>query len=398
MSTLAQDIVIILGLLGLALWVGCFLLMLRYPLLERALGGLDRMYLLHHIVGGLAYLALLLHVLSAALPALLLADWQAAAATFNPFGQGWPQQAGWISLGLLMVMMLATFWLPLAYRHWRWLHLVVIPAFVLGLAHAWPLAGTASRATLLVLAVMSLVALGYLRALRKARVRARSFRVSAVRPLGAGLVDVELTPLQAGITWTPGQFVFAAFFEGPGWRGCGEQHPYTIAGGTQGVLRLLVRDLGRCTHHLQSVVQNVLVKVEGPYGGFLARRDSNRPQLWLAGGIGITPFLAALEREGPIDGPVVDLVHIHRAGDAAIQDCLPRPGPLLSGTKRMHAIESDGVAPNALWERIVGLVHDLRLRQVFLCGPVGLTGALRQRLIKAGVSPDDIFSERFDFR
>jgi ferredoxin-NADP reductase len=59
----------------------------------------------------------------------------------------------------------------------------------------------------------------------------------------------------------------------------------------------------------------VLARVHGAFGTFLADRPA-APQLWLAGGIGITPFLALL-RAGPVSQPTT-LVYLYRAeGDAA---------------------------------------------------------------------------------
>ena len=76
-----------LGLASLVLWALSLVLMLRLRSLEEALGGLDRLYHLHHLCGGLAYLALLAHPLP-----LFLAS---APATGCRLPAGPWRRAGW---------------------------------------------------------------------------------------------------------------------------------------------------------------------------------------------------------------------------------------------------------------------------------------------------------------
>lgn len=437
------------GIFSLVLWTASFVLMLRLPLLERAAGGLDRLYWWHHVCGVLAYVVLLAHPLALGAGAWAAAGaaggaaagaadvagaaagviggaqgagWLAAAAVLTPPGASGALRAGWLALALLMAMMLATFWLPLAYSRWRALHLASVPAFALGVVHAWAFAAPGLRLLLGALALVSALALGWRYALGRGWVRAHPHRVAKVAHPGPGLLDLELEPVGAPLTWRPGQFVFVAFFKGSDWRGCGEYHPYTIAGDTHPDgrgLRLLIRALGDCTAHLQTVRPGVRAMVQGPYGGFLARRDPARPQLWIAGGIGLTPFLAALGGSGgavgggqgpgpaltPSAGPAgsaaarprVDLVHVHRPGDALALECAGEGAEPAPAGVRLHSIEA-GDDPDAVWRELLDRVGDPAGRQVFLCGPPPLVDALSARLRGAGVAPQDIHSERFDFR
>jgi len=384
------------ALAALALWSASFVLMLRLALLERAAGGLDRLYWWHHVCGALAYAVLLVHPLAAALAA---PGWTGAAALLTPATAPGPMSAGWLALLLLMAMMVATFWLPLAYARWRVVHAASAPAFALGAWHAWALGGPGTRVAVAVLSAISLAALAWRVALGRAWVRAHPFRVARVAHPGPGLLDLVLEPEGAALDWRPGQFAFVAFFDGRDWRGCGEYHPYTIAGqAPHGGLRMLVRALGDCTAHLQNVTPGVRVMVQGPYGAFLARRDPQREQLWIAGGIGITPFLAALP-SAVSECPRIDLVHVRRGRDVALDSLIgARPGSPTAPSVRLHDLRSDSDDADALWNRLRERVGPPAGRQVFMCGPPALVDALRRRLIAAGVPPQDIHDERFDFR
>ena len=387
-----------LGIAALALWCASFVLMLRLRRLERAAGGLDRLYWWHHACGALAYLLALAHPLALSARAFAGGGWPAAAATITPPGAGAAVQAGWLALALLMAMMVATFLLPLAYTRWRAVHALTAPAFAVGVAHAWPFGGRALQLALAAMLVVAVVALAYRYALGRGWLRGHPYRVSRVAHPGQGLLDLDLEPCGAPVRWRPGQFVFVAFHDGPGWQGCGEYHPYTVAGqAADDRMRLLIRSLGDCTRHLQTVRVGVAAMVQGPYGAFLAQREPQRPQLWVAGGIGITPFLAALEREVAGGAAPVDLVHVHRPGDLPARACLPLLPAALPGPVRLLQVETAGDVDEA-WAPLAAQVGEFAGRQAFLCGPPPLVDALRRRLVAAGVAPRDIHSERFDFR
>ena len=110
-----------------------------------------------------------------------------------------------------------------------------------------------------------------------------------------------------------------AFGDGDGFHGCREFHPFTVSGiGPGGALKLDIKALGPCTRHLQHLTPGVTLRLEGPFGDFLAAAGDG-PQLWLAGGIGIAPFLAVLRSRLPAQP--THLIHLFRhADDAGFSD------------------------------------------------------------------------------
>jgi predicted ferric reductase len=384
------------GLAGLGLWVASLLLTLRPTALERAWGGLDRLYLLHHGLGVLAYVLLLAH------PLLLAAaggrGTPATLALLLPKDP--PLVAGWIALLLLMAVLASTFWLPLPYALWRRLHALTAPAFLLGTLHGLALAPApawAHRGLVGLALAVGLAALAWRYLLYAGQVGTHDYRVAGVRHPAPGLTELILRPAGEALHWRPGQFVFAAFADGRRFRGCGEFHPYTIASAerSDGRLTLLVKSLGDCTRNIQGVEPGVPVRLQGPFGAFLQARDEARRQLWIAGGIGITPFLAAAETLG-VAAQGVDLAYIHRdsppAGQARLEALARRHRAL-----HLHNLAGEPT-PEALGDWLRSRIPDLARRQVFLCGPPGLVDGLGVRLLQAGVAAEDIHSERFDLR
>lgn len=381
---------IVTGWIGCGLLLASLLLMVREPGLASWLGGLERMYLWHHRLGVVAYLVLLAHPL-----ALAAASWgegpALAWAILSPWQQSWPGWLGWASLLCLMGGTGAALARRLPYGAWRQLHWLLAAAIILGLAHLLLLGLTLS----LVWAPLLAIAFIAWRLLRSdLGLAARPYIVSQVDHPADAMVEVTLRPLDSALPALPGQFVLAAFGSAQGFHGGGEYHPFTISGiGSDGRIALGIKALGDCTRNLQAVTTGVPVRLQGPFGTFL-REDEAGPALWVAGGIGITPFLAAL-RQGPLTGPVC-LIYLHRdTRDAAY-----------SGELRALATHE----PNLRWQEITcgeGLpdlaaalpaAEELAGHACYLCGPPGLIEAAGALLQQRGVAIRHIHFERFDFR
>ena len=286
---------IVAGWIGSGLLLVSLMLMIREPVLARWLGGLDTMYRWHHVLGVWAYVLLLMHPL-----ALAAAAWgespAQAWATLAPWQQAWPVWSGWASLVGLMVGLAAALSPRLPYAAWRKLHHLLSLAVVLGAAHLF-LLGLAG--VLLVVPVL-LISLLLWRVVRADHgLGARPYVVEQVEHLSPTAVELTLLPLAAPGSASPsqpGQFVLAAFDASPSYRGCGEYHPYTVSGvDPAGRMALAIKALGDCTRQLQAIRPGAAARVQGPYGDFLAGAGGG-PALWLAGGIGITPFVAALRK------------------------------------------------------------------------------------------------------
>ena len=182
-----------------------------------------------------------------------------------------------------------------------------------------------------------------------------------------------------------GQFAFAASgaFEGA--------HPYTIASAwDKGSRRLafVVKELGDHTSKLrEKLAVGQTLSIEGPYGCFTF--DDKRPrQVWVAGGIGMTPFIGRLEQ----------LAMDRKAGKTAGQKpvdmylCIPKDDPETTGPLERLARDA-GVNLRVMVDSRDGFFTAARLREetpqwqeasVWFCGPALFGKALRGDLKKAG--------------
>ncbi len=130
----------------------------------------------------------------------------------------------------------------------------------------------------------------------------------------------------------PGQFAFVTFDDKEG------AHPFTIASADHGdrVISFQIKALGDYTRSLATRLQpGQTVRVEGPYGRFdIARCNPRARQIWIAGGIGVTPFLAWLEslQANPDSAPAADLHYCTR--DQATDAFVPRLESLVRQSAR----------------------------------------------------------------
>ncbi|MCM8636681.1 MAG: ferric reductase-like transmembrane domain-containing protein [Candidatus Accumulibacter sp.] len=381
---------IILGWAGCGMLFGSLLLMLRETWLADWLGGLARMYRWHHRAGVIAYIVLLAHPLAlaaASLPEFPGLAWQ----TLSPFANGWAVRLGWLSLLLLMFGLAATFATRIPYRSWRWLHTTLGIGVVLGLGHLLQLGIDEPVMPLLALAALLL---GWRFIRDDAGLAARPYVVRSATPIAQGVVEISLRPLAQPIAADAGQFVLVAFHSGAGFRGCGQFHPFTISSiAVDGEIRIGVKALGDCTRHLQSIATGVPARVHGAFGRFLAGRAIT-PQLWLAGGIGVTPFVALL-RGGPLSQPTT-LIYLYRSeADAAY---LPELRTLAAADRllALHA-HATGEEPPDL-ASLLPASHDLANCECHVCGPPAMVAAVRKALCQRGITTRHIHFENFDFR
>jgi predicted ferric reductase len=372
-------------------WIGCGLLLsslalaLREPRLASWLGGIEAMVFWHRWCGFAGYLALLAHPLALAaafLPAAPKEAWQ----TVSPLSESWPVWTGWLSLIALMVGLAATFAQRLPYRIRRILHAAMGAGVLVGLVHLKLLGIDEPVEPILGVALMLL---GWRAIKEDWGLGALPFVVSFVKPVAEGVVEITLTPLADPISARPGQFVVAAFYSGRRYRGCGEFHPFTVTGSeARSGLRIAVKAVGDCTRRMQKIELGVAARVQGPFGDLHAE-PATTPELWVAGGMGVTPFLALL-RSGPLAAPTILLYLYRTAADAAFLAEL-EAFALADERLRLYAIPTglglpdlDAILPNA-----AGLAG----RHCYVSGPPAMIGNVTRALRARGVAARRVHSE-----
>jgi predicted ferric reductase len=379
------------GAIGWLAWIAfaiSLVLTARLPWLAARFGGLDHQYAWHHMLGLAAYVLALVHPFAVAWPWLAGGDFGTARFAWT-YGAS---PTGWLALALLLLPLAVTFWMPISFRPWlRW-HRITALAFAVAALHV---AFTPARWSLGWWSVMltGAVALA-LRAWVYQRDAGRRYVVGRVEHPANACVEVELDPLDRPLDVRPGQYVFVAFHSGQAYHSCNEYHPFSVSAIHGNRLTLTIKAFGDCTLEMQRLSTGLAARVEGPFGAFFETAGAQTPQLWIAGGIGVTPFLAQLEKLGPdVD---IKLAYLFRAGHDALHiDELVAAAEARPGLELATFVTGTDLAPLWQWLDRIG---PLAGREVYVCGPPPLLDAVVEQLNARGVTAPHVHFERFDFR
>jgi ferredoxin-NADP reductase len=141
------------------------------------------------------------------------------------------------------------------------------------------------------------------------------------------------------------------------------------------------------------------LKLDGPAGVMVLHEDASRPAVFLAGGIGITPFLSMARDAAKRGLPhrIVLFYSNRRPQDAAF---LAELGKLQSANFRLIATMTEapqwrGEKRRISREVLAEHLPDLRAPIYYFAGPPGMTMAMEGMLRELGVSMDDMRSEEF---
>ncbi|MBB6691103.1 ferric reductase-like transmembrane domain-containing protein [Cohnella xylanilytica] len=385
-------------------WIGSTMMILmafalllatRSRVLERFFGGLDRMYALHRQAGTWIFLLLLLHFL---------------VMPLNPDQVPPGRAPGYIAFGgfILLILLSLAPRIPiirriirLGYRGWRISHKFIGVFFIMGTAHAMlvdPLVRSASVPFGLLLAAMGVGIVSYLYTELIARfVRRRAiYKVAEVRRLGEGAIEAVLAPETGRMSFEAGQFLFIRF---KGNRALSEWHPFTVCSSPrESSLRLAIRAAGDYTGYLQNyLMPGTRAVVEGGYGKMDYRRGG-KDQIWIAGGIGITPFLSWIRDMPHRLEYRIDFFYTVRTPEEAffLSEILEAVRRHPHFKLHMHySAEKGRLSVERLADELKG---GLAGKSVYMCGPAPMLAAFKRDFRRRGVPAASVRYERFHFR
>lgn len=220
------------------------------------------------------------------------------------------------------------------------------------------------------------------------------YLVAEVRRPDDTTLDVSLEPEGAPLAFAPGQFIFLAFGGPGGW----QRHPFSVASApSERRLRVSIKAAGDYTRELHDNLKTgTPAKLAGPYGAF-DYRDGGHDQIWIAGGIGVTPFLSWIRAlDGTFDRTVDFFYSVSHRSAALYLDEI-EAAALQHATLQARVIdtEQDGflTAETAMGARPRGA--DV---WVYMCGPPTMSTALSQGFRALAIPASRVRFEQFDIR
>jgi predicted ferric reductase len=167
-------------------------------------------------------------------------------------------------------------------------------------------------------------------------------------------------------------------------------------------LRISAKRLSDYTARLGDLAPGDEAMVFGSYGTFGARGLAPvGAALWVAGGIGVTPFLSLLRHVA--EGKAADTGPIHfvwavrdRADAVYLEEILALTSGMPSVRFHLHVTATDGLLTAGRLAALAG--EDLAGHRILLCGPPPMMRALTAPLVAQGVRHSQIVSEEFALR
>ncbi len=403
------------GVLAIGCMSVAMILALRPRWPERWLGGLDKMYRLHKWLGIGALVLATTHWVWSNGP-----KWASSLGLLTPGGRpkrapiedpiqaylmsfrGIAETVGeWTFYGIVLLIAISLVKL-IPYRPFKRLHRLLPIAYLAIVFHAVILTDfgywlTPLGAVLVLMlaggsyaAVVSL--LGWIGAGRRATGTIATLQSYP----GVKALEITIDVLSGWTGHKAGQFAFVTSDPKEG------AHPYTIASSwcpDAPRIAFVTKALGDHTSQLERKLKvGQKVTVEGPYGRFIFNDD--RPvQIWIGGGIGITPFIARMKQLASDVGENSKTVHLFHTTKEADEAALARleADARAAGIQLHVMIDSrDGQLTGS---RITQDVPEWRDASFWFCGPAGFGKMLRDDLAAQGVPVRQRFhQELFEMR
>jgi predicted ferric reductase len=390
----------ILGAEAVFLFCIALVLVTVLPWIERAFSGLDRVAVWHRDVSTVAVL-------------LLIPHWALASSSPDRYAHGVGPAFGQIALVGLLVLAVwalapklrAARWpgpirrlARVTYERWLTAHRLAGLFVIAAVAHGALVdpalhTSTLLRAVFFTTGGIGIAAYVYRELFARFVVPVYDYTVADIqRPTDATL-EVALEPVRTPLSFRSGQFVFLEFGGELGW----QRHPFSVASApSERRLEVAIKASGDYTRDLRSALsRGTPAKVVGPFGGFDYRRGGHE-QIWIAGGIGITPFMSWIrDLDGSFDRDVDFYYSLAHDTDAIYLDEV-EAAATRHPTLRAHVVYSDkdGMLTPA---KAMGS-HTGKDVWVYMCGPQPMMDAFSKGFGRLGVPPSRVRYEEFAIR
>lgn len=398
---------IIAGLVATDLVFVMLLLAARVPLIERAVGH-DAAMAFHGKLGKPVIYLLIAHgvLLLAGYAVADGVDLVAEAIAIWSLPDLPVAILGFALFAFVVVTSLVAVRRKLRYEAWHLIHLLVYVAVLAALPHQFSTGalfaeGTWQRGYWLAATILTLGAVAVYRVLVPviATLRHRLV-VESVGRLDDGVVSITMRgEYLERLHATGGQFFVWRFLTPGQWW---QAHPYSLSAAPQGQrLRITVRALGAGSAGIADLRPGTRVAIEGPYGIFSEASRSRSRLALVAAGIGVTPIRSLLESASFRPGQATVVLRTQEATSGWLLDeiraiCRARGATLITvpGSRGSgwltDAAEREGLA-------LTNLVPRLADSDLYVCGPRAWSEGVLAEARAAGLAPEQIHHERFDW-
>lgn len=376
-----------------------FILASRIKIFEKLFHGLDRLYRVHKLIGRLSLFFMILHPIFLGINTI--PEWEIIITYVIPTG---PIEVslGIVAIYLFLILIALSVALIIPYHWWKRSHQFLGLTLLFAALHAIFAGSDINSYYYLKFWVIFICTIGsiswlYMLLFYKRLGPRYMVKILMVKTMG----DITETTLEKPTNFIsqPGQFLFIRF---PRLQKNKELFPFSISNDpSQKTIRLSIKQSGDyTTKYIPKIKTGDPAIIMGPYGRFGERYlKHDMDMIWIAGGIGITPFLSLAKHESiHPTGRNIDLIWVIKNRDEVFHD-----HELINETKRnpnfsyVHWFsDKKGRITASDIIRQIGGKDEVKKRIVFLCGPPGLMYVIAKGLHKHGMPYRHIIFEDFN--
>jgi predicted ferric reductase len=402
------------GIIAIGMMSLTMILAMRLQFIESLLGGLDKHYRLHKWLGISAVIAAVVHWLVKLEPKWLTKHGFVAADTFktpvdtvgffdhaDPFHsvRGFAKDLGEWTIYALIALAIIAIWRRLPYHYFFKTHRLMALIYLLLASHSvvlfsklgwnspigWLMGATIAAGV--VCAVVSLLG----RTGHQHRHEGRLTKI--VRHEQDSMIEIHLQVDDGWPGHHAGQFAFLTFDPKEG------AHPFSISSGWQPTTRDVSFHIKRLGDFTQKLPNNLTlgqaVRIEGPYGRFEFEPEHAK-QIWIAGGVGLTPFLARLQVIAPRQAS--NNIHFYLCVRSVQTEVIQTITELCAQAGVELSTIVSGTDKPLTGEQVRSENPDWKQTHVWFCGPAGLGESVRNDLVSHGLTASHFHRELFEMR
>lgn len=391
-------------------YIGITLLVWQLILGTRSISGLffdnlARNLKLHRTLGKYGVLLIFLH------PLLILVNYgQSFTYLFQPsLATEFEEHVtfGRLALYALVILWVSSAFLraKIGFRPWKYIHYIAYPTLLSALLHV-PEVGHSYRDSVIrsywTGIVVVVICCWVLRARHLFGIGKHRYKVTAKARASEQVWTMTLTPLQKRLEARKahhGQYIYVQRSL------TSEEHPFSIVSNDQssGAITIAFKEFGKFTRKLAKLRVGDQLLIDGPYGVFTREiaLDQQSQAVFIAGGIGITPFVQHIKSRP------ATLTTVFYAAKTAREAAYLQQIEKQIGRKLIKVFSDEPNQSNSakIQEKRVSEAllkkhltkEQVRSAQFFICGPPLFMQSVQAQLTRLGVAEERIHIEDFSF-
>ena len=401
-DSLSHNLGVVFGLVGMTMFALTFLFSSKMKWVEKIVNGLDKSYITHGILGSLALIVIMAH------PILLVLKFVPEqiniAASYLLPGSHWSVNFGIISILTLIILIVMTLFVRMKYNHWKFSHEFLGLVFLFAVFHVFFIKTNIAQGNIFegyyiyaaIVSFIGLFSFAHSFFYKKHISNHFKYTVKSVNNIG-DFFEIVMTPEDKVMSYEAGQFIFVKFRNKKLGK---ESHPFSIASmsGSRDVV-IVVKKLGDYTGKLSFLEKGDLALIDGPYGKFSYKKYRDSNQVWIAAGVGVTPFIG-MAQDVSVDDSFegkVNLIYTARKENEILGDNIFKDAEKKSSKfKYMPWVSSKDGRLDV--KRIFEISGKFRDKEFFICGPEEFKKSIITSLLKSGVSQNRVHEEAFNFK